>query len=343
MMNPINQTANYVNYYKTIGVTSNQPVGRGFSAPVDVSINNRTDRIYVLNRGKPALNRVGVCNIDEEYLFEFSKNGTAPGEFLRGTGIAIDSQNNVFLTDEELNKIIIWSEEGKFITQWGSSGSAPGQLNGPAGIAIDKSDNIFISDQNNHRIQKFKADGEFLAAFGTFGDGDGELNMPWGIHISPDNHIWVADWRNDRIQKFTLSGEFVLTFGESGSQANQFSRPSGVAVDNQNNVFVSDWGNERVQILSGNGSYIQTLQGEATLSKWANEFLEANLDEKSTRAISNLKPDLPSHLNSPYLISSQTEEYFWSPTSVNLDSEGKLYVTESSRHRIQIYKPNNVQ
>lgn len=343
MMNLSKQTTNYVNYFKTIGVTSNQPVGRGFSAPVDLSINHRTKRIYVLNRGKPQLNRIGVCNLDEEYLFEFSKNGTAPGEFLRGTGIAIDSQNNVFLTDEELNKIIIWSEEGEFITQWGTLGSAPGQFNGPAGIAFDSSDNLFVSDQNNHRIQKFDTNGQFLAAFGTFGDRDSQLNMPWGIHVSPDNHIWVADWRNDRIQKFTSEGEFVLTFGESGSREGQFSRPSGITVDNQNNVYVSDWGNERVQILTEDGSHIQTLRGEATLSKWANEFLDANLDEKRTRAVSNLKPDLPSHLNSPYSISSQTEEYFWSPTSVNLDSEGKLYVTESSRHRVQIYQPNNIQ
>ena len=304
MTTPSNQISHYVHYFKTIGVTSNQPVGRGFSAPVDISINHRTDRIYVLNRGKPQLNRIGVCNLDEEYLFEFSKNGNSPGEFLRGTGIAINSQGNVFLTDEELNKIIVWSENGEFLTQWGSTGSDPGQLNGPGGIAIDSSDNIFITDQNNHRIQKFNPHGEFLATFGTFGNGYGQLNMPWGIHISPDNHIWV---------------------------------------DNQYNVYVSDWGNERVQILSEHGSHIQTLRGEATLSKWANEFLEANLDEKRTRAISNLKPDLPSHLNSPYLISSQTEEYFWSPTSVNLDSEGKLYVTESSRHRIQIYKPNNLK
>ena len=144
-----------MHYFKTIGVTSNQPVGRGFSAPVDISINHRTDRIYVLNRGKPQLNRIGVCNLDEEYLFEFSKNGNSPGEFLRGTGIAINSQGNVFLTDEELNKIIVWSENGEFLTQWGSTGSDPGQLNGPGGIAIDSSDNIFITDQNNHRIQKF--------------------------------------------------------------------------------------------------------------------------------------------------------------------------------------------
>ncbi|MBS58281.1 MAG: hypothetical protein CL735_05915 [Chloroflexi bacterium] len=338
-----NQISHYVHYFKTIGVTSNQPVGRGFSAPVDISINHRTNQIYVLNRGKPQLNRIGVCNLDEEYLFEFSKNGNSPGEFLRGTGIAINSQGNVFLTDEELNKIIVWSENGEFLSQWGSTGSDPGQLNGPGGIAIDPSDNIFITDQNNHRIQKFNSHGEFLATFGTFGNGDGQLNMPWGIHISPDNHIWVADWRNDRIQKFTIDGKFVLSFGESGNEEGQFYRPSGVTVDNRNNVYVSDWGNERVQILSEHGSHIQTLRGEATLSKWANEFLEANLDEKRTRAISNLKPDLPSHLNSPYLISSQTEEYFWSPTSVNLDSEGKLYVTESSRHRIQIYKPNNLQ
>ena len=34
-------------------------------------------------------------------------------------------------------------------------------------------------------------------------------------------------------------------------------------------------------------------------------------------------PQLPAHLDTPYLISSQTEPYFWGPT-VNLDGEGRL-------------------
>ena len=72
--------------------------------------------------------------------------------------------------------------------------------------------------------------------------------------------------------------------------------------------------------------------------KWAQEFLDVNPDESLTRDQSNLIPDLPSHLDTPYLVSTQTEPYFWGPTSVNLDAQGRLYVTESSRHRVQIYQ-----
>ena len=53
---------------------------------------------------------------------------------------------------------------------------------------------------------------------------------------------------------------------------------------------------------------------------------------------SDLMPKLPDHLSSPYHVSSQTEPYFWGPVSVSLDGEGRLYVTETNRHRIQVYQ-----
>ena len=130
-------------------------------------------------------------------------------------------------------------------------------------------------------------------------------------------NVYVADWRNDRIQKFTSEGEFSASFGESGYGEGQFNRPASVAVDSDGNIYVADWGNERVQILGPDGGFLQMLRGEATLSKWAMDFFEANPDEMKEREISDLAPDLPSHLHTPYHISSQTESYFWGPASVD--------------------------
>ena len=93
-----------------------------------------------------------------------------------------------------------------------------------------------------------------------------------------------------------------------------------------------------MQLLAPDGAFVQSLRGEATVSKWAQEFLDVNPDESTTRDQSNLVPDLPSHLNTPYLVSTQTEPYFWGPASVTLDADGRLYVTESSRHRVQVYQ-----
>ena len=184
----------------------------------------------------------------------------------------------------------------------------------------------------------FTTDGRYLSQWGEEGSGDGQFNLPWGITLDAQGNVYVADWRNDRIQKFDANGRFLASFGESGDGDGQFHRPSGVAVDSEGYIYVADWGNERIQVLGPDGSFQVKLRGQATLSKWAEEFFAANPDEKQERDISNLVPDLPPQLDTPYLISAQTEQYFWGPVSVNLDTEGRLYVTETNRHRIQIYQ-----
>ena len=117
-----------------------------------------------------------------------------------------------------------------------------------------------------------------------------------------------------------------------------------MAVDRDGKIHVADWGNERVQTLNPDGSFHRLLRGEATLSKWAEEWLEVNPDEYNVRKSSELLVEyLPDHLRTPYHVASQTEPLFWGPVSVKLDSEDRLYVTEHSRHRIQIYEQSYIE
>jgi DNA-binding beta-propeller fold protein YncE len=322
-------------YFKTIGLVNNQSTGRGFANPIDLAV-SADGRILVLNRGAPIFTRVGVCNLDEDYLYEIGSMGDGDGQFKLPTALALDSRERVFIADEYHHRISVFDISGKYLGRWGEHGSGEGQLDGPAGLAIDANDNVWITDQRNHRLQKFTADGLFIAQCGEKGDGDGQLDLPWGIALDAGGGIYVADWRNDRIQQFSPDGHFMASFGELGG--GQFHRPSGVAVDSEGRIYVADWGNERVQVLAADGGHLLTLRGEATLSMWAEEFFAANPDEAVERERSDLVPELPPQYNTPYLVSSQTESYFWGATSVNLDGEGRLYVTESSRHRLQIYE-----
>ena len=328
-------------YVKTIGIVNNGLNGRGFTSPYDLAV-NKDGRIFVLNRCDPARAagiRVGICNLDEDYLGEFGRGtGTDDDQFSLPVAMAFDSQDRLYITDEDLHRVTIYDSSGASQGKWGVFGSGDGELNGPAGIAIDADDNVYISDQNNHRVQKFTPDGRFLLGWGELGDGEGQLNLPWGVAVDSRGDVYVADWRNDRVQKFTPDGEFIAGFGESGEGDGQFHRPSSVAVDPEGYIYVADWGNERVQVLGPDGSFQLRLRGQATLSKWAEEFFASNPDEVETRAMANLIPDLPPHLNTPYHVSTQTEPYFWGPVSVKLDREGRLYVTESARHRFQVYQ-----
>ena len=74
---------------------------------------------------------------------------------------------------------------------------------------------------------------------------------------------------------------------------------------------------------------------EAAVEEW----LEVNPDEYDLRKESTLLvKDLPKHLTTPYHQGSQSEPIFWGPVSVKVDSEDRLYVTEHSRHRIQVFE-----
>ena len=330
--------ADFLVYSRTIGLSTMQ--GRGFYYPSDTAIVTG-GQIYTVSRsldGDERGVRVTVCDLDSEFSHTFGSFGEDDGQMIWPTAITVDSQGMLYVSDEETHRITVFDASGKFLSKWGEHGSGEGELDGPSGLALDGEDNLYVVDHLNNRVQKFTRDGRFLLAFGTEGSGDGQFDLPWGATVDPKGEVYVADWRNDRIQRFSPEGEFISKYGSSGSGDGQFHRPSGVAVDAEGYIYVSDWGNERVQVLGPDGGFVAKYRGEATHSRWAEEFLSVNVEEASARARSNLEPDLDFFEKTPHEESSHIEKYFWAPTSVKLDDAGRLYVTESNRHRVQIYE-----
>ena len=185
--------------------------GRGFNNPVDAAL-ARDGVLYVLNRAGPDVEirmpykRVTVCTVDEDYLGEFSSGGTGDGQMMWPVSIAIDRDENIYISDEALHRISIFDKGGQFLSKWGVRGKRDGELDRPAGIAFDNDDNLLVVDGLNNRVQKFTRDGIFLGGWGRGGSGEGEFDMPWGISVDQAGYVYVADWRNDRVQVFDADG-----------------------------------------------------------------------------------------------------------------------------------------
>ncbi|MFL2763904.1 MAG: NHL repeat-containing protein [Dehalococcoidia bacterium] len=325
-----------LNYFNTIGLVAME--GRGFSNPVDIAIDS-TQRIYVLSRTNPDQTegiRIGICNMDSEYFGDFGEYGTGKGQFIWPTSIVFDSEDRLFLADEYNNRISVFDKSGKFIFCWGEKGNSEGKLNGPSGIAFDIEGNLLVVDHLNNRIQRFTDKGEFISSWGQKGSALGQFNLPWGISVNNIGEVIVSDWRNNRIQKFSSEGEILNSYHNSNG-LNIFNRPSSAVMDDEGYLYVADWGNERVKVLNSKGKLIQELKGEGSLSVWAEEFLDANLDQKKFRNQSDLDPKLDSNVKTAYEASSRVEKYFWGPISIKIDNQGYLYVVETNRHRLQVY------
>jgi DNA-binding beta-propeller fold protein YncE len=311
----------------------------GFNSPVDLAL-GEGDLLYVLNRGWEFVTnvpwnrtargtRVSVISIgdetgDEEFVTEFSKYGDGDGELIWPAGIARDSQGQLYVTDEWLNRVSIFDQDGNFLTHWGRPGHGAGEFDGPSGIAIDPNDNVYIVDSRNHRVQKFSPDGSFLSQWGSLGSGEGQLDSPWGITLDSEGYVYIADHKNHRAQKFTPEGEFIASFGSYGAGRGQLNRPSGVAVDPDGDVYVCDWANNRVQLFDSHGKFVTSFIGDAQeLSKWAKMVVEVNPESlKRRREVRSLEPEWRLAL----------------PRAVKFDQHrGRLIIADTQRNRLQIY------
>jgi tripartite motif-containing protein 71 len=330
--------------------------GTGFNYPQCMTL-AKGGVIYVANRGNEnnfgmRVNKVkiGVPG-DEELLAEFFKWGEGDGRCTWPFGVAIDSQENVYVSDEWQNQISIFDNDGNFQGKWGKAGSGDGELSRPAGLVCDEDDNLYVVDSGNNRIQKFTKDGKFLAKCGKAGSGDGEFNQPWGITLDKDGNIWVADWKNHRVQKLSPDGKFLMKIGEYGKvpvppgaygvtylgpyistsgasgypKAGLLNHPTDVAVDTDGDIYICDWGNHRVSIFDSEGSPLANLIGDAqVMSKWGQQSIDANPDMmKARRRARSLEP----------------EWRFCFPTAVDFDAEtDRVIVADSQRNRLQIYR-----
>ena len=267
---------------------------------------------------------IGTTPGDEEIVGEFGERGDGPGQFVWPAGIAVDSRQQVFVTDEWLHRVSVFSAEGEFLRTFGTAGGGDGQFHRPSGITIDANDDVYIADTLNHRVQKLSSSGQHIAQWGSRGTDAGEFVSPWGITTDDQGFVYVADHKNHRIQKFSEQGEFVFQLGSHGTGNDQFDHPSDVAVDPNGEIYVCDWANSRVQAYDRDRNYITTFEGDAQeLSKWQKEYVRSNPDVyKARRRVYSLEP----------------EWRFALPMAVVFDSKkSRMLVADSQRWRIQIY------
>ena len=66
------------------------------------------------------------------------------------SGIAIDGNDRVFVTEYTNNRVSLFTSEGKFLDSFGSQA---GKFNDPRGVTVDRNGIIYVCDTENDRLQ----------------------------------------------------------------------------------------------------------------------------------------------------------------------------------------------
>jgi sugar lactone lactonase YvrE len=151
-----------------------------------------------------------------------SVDGTgASAEFNHPTGVAIDSNGNLYVADRENHTIRKITSAGVVTTLAGTAGQsgstdatgAAARFNKPTGVAVDASGNVYVADRENHTIRKITSAGVVTTLAGTAGqsgstDATGtaaRFRQPHSVYVDPNGNIYVADLGNRTIRKITMT------------------------------------------------------------------------------------------------------------------------------------------
>jgi NHL repeat-containing protein len=169
---------------------------RLFNRPTDVAWDSAGNSFFADGYGN---SRVVKYDKDGNWVKEWGKRGTAPGEFHTVHSIATDAKGNVYVGDRENNRIQVFDGEGNFLKEWTQAG-APWAIcitSGPKQV-------LYTSDSNAGRIYKLDLDGNILGAFGKQGKQLGQFGWVHEISCPSENTLFVAELLNWRVQKLIL-------------------------------------------------------------------------------------------------------------------------------------------
>lgn len=153
-------------------------------------------------------------------------------------GIAIDRNDNIYLTSSANNTLTKYDPSGEALGAWGRYGNGEAELNNPTRLAIDSENNIYVVDKGNYRIQKFDPSGAFLDMWGYMGSDPGGFGEIRDIAVG-EASVYVAD-NYSRIQQFSLDGNFIRQWGNISDKEPVLRNVQGIAVGANGSLFVID-------------------------------------------------------------------------------------------------------
>src|SRR5579862_2540382 len=127
---------------------------------------------------------------------------TTPGDFAKPTGLAVDSDGNLYVADTLNNRIEVFDADGKFISTFGKAGDGPGYFARPKGVAIDSDDHVWVADGMQDRVQVFNKEAQLLIAFGGHGLLPGQFQGLVGIATDKNNRVFTSEIFPGRVQQF---------------------------------------------------------------------------------------------------------------------------------------------
>jgi len=232
-----------------------------FAAPKPIAADSQGN-IYV--GGKEFV--LSKYTSDGEFVAVIAERGEGPGKVDYCKGLAVDSMDNVYATDANAKKIVVFDKDGNLVREFGEAGTGPGQFDDIGPIAIDGDNNLYVSD-DSYGVLVFDKDDNYVKTIGIKGEGEGETSEFGWVAVDSDlRQLYVAVDGMGKIDVFNIdTGDFLFDMGGLGQGPGQWEEDiEGLAVGPWGLVFAMDEAGGNIKVFTGEGQFV-TQFGKAGL------------------------------------------------------------------------------
>ena len=293
-----------------------------FNNPMGVAA-DAFGNVYVADAGNNRIRKITQAGV----VSTFAGNGVAGFADGNGTnaqfsyphGVAVDASGNVFVADENNNRIRKITPVGMVSTLAGSgvSGFADAigtaaQFNSPKALTIDASGNVYVADYGNNRIRKITAAG-YVSTFAGDGterclDGIGtsaQLFTPDGVAVDSYGNLFATLFYCGGLRKINTGGVVSRISTDPQGLYNTFH--TGVAVDALNSVYISIDNNGHQSMI-----FKMAASGQGAIFAGTSKGYQDGMG---------------------------TEAKFEYPAGLSFDAAGNLFVADPANNRIRKISP----
>ncbi|MES2887111.1 MAG: hypothetical protein V4739_03775 [Pseudomonadota bacterium] len=316
------------------GALDGQGTEARFSRPADVVV-DAAGNVYVADMSNHTVRKITPAGLVSTLAGSSGESGDADGvgleaRFHTPSGLAVDEQGNVFVSDTENHLVRKIDRHGKVSTVAGTSGEAgntdgegdEAQFNAPAAVALAPDGSLYVADSDNHVIRKISPGGKVSTVAGLAneeGSTDGvgpqaRFSAPQGLTVDRTGHVYVADTGNETLRKITPAGVVTTVAGRAGKSghrdaagpAARFNGLMGVRVDAQGTLWVVD----------GDNHVLRQVTPQGLVGTWAGTVDKPGSTDGMGR-----------------------EARFNSPSGLALDAAGNVYVADTFNEIIRKISP----
>ncbi len=185
-------------------------------------------------------------------------NGITGYGFDESYGLAIDTSDNVWITNEEsphsinngLGTVTALNSSGQPVS--GATGYSSGGLNFPLAVAIDTNATVWAVNTGNSHVTLLSSSGAPLS--GATGYTGPSIAFPVSVAVDANHNGWIGNQGDSYVTKISPTGQSTAFSCCNG--------PAGLAIDQSGNLWAANYyGDSVTQINTTSGSVITTING----------------------------------------------------------------------------------